>query len=311
MKILASTLLALFAAVLSVPALAAQPLLTPAQLNDIRQNAEVRVIDIRAPESYAAGHIPGAVSAPYSLWRGPADNPGKLPPVAELTQLVRTLGVDSGTHAVVVSTGANATAFGGSARVYWTLKYLGLSELSVLNGGMKAWNNAKLPADKTVPTVTTSQFVAHPDQSLIATTADVAAQVDNPKTRLVDARPHNYYVGEVKAPTARIPGTIKNAVNLENGQWFKPGTAIFVAPEKARQIAASALTEPAEETISFCNTGHWAATDWFALSEVAGIKNVRLYPASLAEWTQNPDLPMENQPSRGEQILMKVKGLFH
>ena len=47
--------------------------------------------------------------------------------------------------AAVVSSGADATDFGAAARVYWTLKVLGLKELSVLNGGVKAWAAAGLP----------------------------------------------------------------------------------------------------------------------------------------------------------------------
>ena len=40
--------------------------------------------------------------------------------------------------------------------------------------------------------------------------------------------------------------------------------------------------------VSFCNTGWFASTVWFALSEVAGIENVKLYDGSLAHWTLNP-----------------------
>ncbi|OWT54804.1 sulfurtransferase [Candidimonas nitroreducens] len=309
MKSLISSLLAAVAVGLSASAWAAQPLLTPTELNGIRQNPDVRVIDIRLPKEYAAGHIPGAVSAPYGQWRGPADDPGKLPPEDKLVALVRSLGLDANTHAVVVSSGADSTDFGGSARVYWTLKYLGLTNLSILNGGLKAWAGAGLAQDRQVPSVAPTQYAVHLDESLIATTKQVAAQVNNPQTRLIDARPRKFYLGDVKAPTALVPGTIKGAVSLENGKWFKPGTSIFVDPEKARQIAAAELAHPAQETISFCNTGHWAATDWFALSEVVGVKNVRLYPASLAEWTHDSSLPMQNVPSRGKQILMKLKGL--
>ncbi|MGB7399014.1 sulfurtransferase [Castellaniella sp.] len=290
---------------------AAQPLLTPTELNSLHQQADVRVIDIRPPDAYAAGHIPGAVSAPYAQWRGPANNPGQLRSVDEFTKQVQALGVDQDTHAIVVSSGADSTDFGASARVYWTLKYLGLTDLSILNGGEKAWVDAGLPQDKSVPAVTASTFQAHPDAAILATTDQVAAQVGNPSTTLVDARPLDFYLGKVKAPTAQVPGTIKGAVNVENGRWFKPGTSIFVAPDQARQIAAQLLPESkASETISFCNTGHWAATDWFALSEVVGVKNVRLYPESLAEWSHNADLPMENVPGRSQQILNKLKGIF-
>lgn len=288
----------------------AQPLLTPSELDAIRQQPAVRVIDIRPPDAYAAGHIPGAVSAPYGQWRGPADNPGELPPISHLTEVVRNLGVDAATHAVVVSSGADATDFGASARVYWTLKYLGLKELSILNGGLKAWADAGLPQDQVTPVVAQSTFEARLDESLIATKEQIAAQVGNPKVQLVDARPLDFYLGKVKAPTAQIPGTIKGAVNLENGKWFKPGTSIFVSADEARQIAAQSLPDPVDETISFCNTGHWAATDWFALSEVVGQQNVRLYPASMAEWSHDAALPMDNVPGRGSQILDKLKGLL-
>lgn len=290
---------------------ATQPLLTPAQLDTARQDAQVRVIDIRPPDSYAKGHIPGAVSAPYAQWRGPADNPGKLPPVSQLTQLVRSLGVDDSTHAIVVSSGANSTDFGASARVYWTLKYLGLKDLSVLNGGYKAWTDAGLAQDQATPAIKATAFEARLDEDIIAETPQVVAQVGNPETRLVDARPLDFYLGKVKAPTAQVPGTIKGAINVENGRWFEPGTSIFVPVDQARKIAAELLPgAPAKETISFCNTGHWAATDWFALSEVLGQKNIRLYPESLAEWSQDSAHPMENVPGRGTQILNKLKGVL-
>ena len=124
---------------------AAQPLLTPAELKaHTTQATPPRVIDIRDPASYGAQHIPGAVNAPYGKWRGPASNPGELPDLPRLTALVQSLGLTPTTHAVVVSTGADPTDFGAAARVYWTLKLLGLKELSILNGGMKAWGQAGL-----------------------------------------------------------------------------------------------------------------------------------------------------------------------
>src|SRR5256885_15849328 len=82
---------------------------------------------------------PRSTLFPYTtLFRSPATNPGELPELPKLTELVQSLGLTPATHAIVVSTGADATDFGAAARVYWTLKLLGLKELSVLNGGMKA-----------------------------------------------------------------------------------------------------------------------------------------------------------------------------
>ena len=50
-----------------------------------------------------------------------------------------------------------------------------------------------------------------------------------------------------------------------------------------------------ERLVSFCNTGVWAATNWFVLSEVAGIEDVKLYPESIVGWSIAM-LPMVNTP---------------
>src|SRR5690606_41302997 len=109
------------------------PLMSPQDLGTLRTCEQLLDIDIRPEADYAKKHIPGAVSAPYAAWRGPAHSPGQLPPITELAKLVQKLGIDENTHAVVVSSGDTTTDFGAAARVYWTLKYLGLPQLSVLN----------------------------------------------------------------------------------------------------------------------------------------------------------------------------------
>lgn len=299
-KILAFTL-ALAAASLSY---AAQPLLAPAQLKAQLGSPTVRVIDIRDPKAYAAQHIPGAVNAPYGKWRGPAGNPGELPELSKLSALVQSLGLTPAIHAVVVSSGADSTDFGASARVYWTLKVLGLKELSILNGGVKAWTQAGLPQDSQAVTVAASNYAPQLDASLIAGRDEVAQKASNGAAVLVDARPAAFFEGETRHQAAKLPGTLTGAVNVEHSRFFNGDSAVFV-PEKAR---ASVPIDPDKEAVAFCNTGHWAATDWFALSEVAGRKNVKLYPGSMVDWTQDPKgLPMVNVPNRAKQLLIDAK----
>ncbi|WP_035625459.1 sulfurtransferase [Herminiimonas sp. CN] len=278
---------------------AATPLVTPAELEALLGNPAVRVIDVRTDRAYADSHIPGALSAPYGNWRGPASNPGELPPLPQLTTRVQSLGLTPATHAVVVSSGEDSADFGAAARVYWTLKVLGLKNLSILNGGEQAWSAAALPQDKVVPKVAASAYAPKLDQSLIASRDQVASRIDDPQTRLVDARPAAFFLGNASHPAAKAAGTIRNAVNLDNGKWFKPGTAIFLPLEDAKRVAALAGITGQEATVSFCNTGHLAATNWFAMSEVVGLKNVALYPGSMVDWTQaSPALPMDNAPGR-------------
>src|SRR5699024_11881960 len=100
---------------LSAGVAVAAPLITADALHEsVAKVDNQRIIDIRPADDYAAGHVPGAVSAPYNQWRGPAASPGQVLETAELTRLVRQLGIDADTHVVVVSSGADATDFGAS-----------------------------------------------------------------------------------------------------------------------------------------------------------------------------------------------------
>lgn len=319
MNILARTLATLLAcAALATPAAAGvPPLLDAVQLQARLAQPDVRVIDIRDTDDYAAAHIPGAVSAPYGRWRGPASNPGELPAPAELAQLVQQLGLTPQTHAVVTYSGDDATDFGAAARVYWTLKVLGLQQLSILNGGMQAWAGAGLPQDDKAVAVPASGYVPRLDLSLVATREELqgrlAATGPATATRLLDARPSPFFSGQTRHAAALVPGTLKGAQNLEYTRWFAPDSAQMRPAEEVRQLAGTAPGDGAGDTVSFCNTGHWAAINWFALSEVAGRKGVRMYPGSMVDWSQAPGAPaaMDNVPGRAGQLLVDFKLWFN
>lgn len=293
---------------LSSLAWAAQPLLSAQEVHAQLANDKLRVIDIRESKVYVQNHLPGALNAPYMLWRGPSSNPGELPSLEKLTQMVQNLGLSPQTPVVVVSSGADASDFGASARVYWTLKLLGLPQLSVLNGGMKAWEKAGLPQEKAEAIVHTSNYQPKINQALLATTQELKQRLGQPDVLLVDARPGEFFQGQTRAAAAKVPGTLPGAVDVPFSTWFEAGSAQFVPPTRARELAQTRLDLEDKEVVSFCNTGHWAATNWFALSEVLGRKNVKLYAGSMVEWTQNPQaLPMDHVPGRLQQLLIDAK----
>lgn len=291
---------------------AAEPLLNPQAVSTLSSQPEVRIIDIRPPKDYAEGHIAGAVSAPYGRWRGPASNPGELPELSKLTELVQSLGLTPDSHAIVVSSGANDTDFGAAARVYWTLRVLGLEHLSILNGGVKAWQAAGLPLATEVPSVAKSDFQPTINQNLLVTQEQLVQATQSNRAVLVDARPNDFFTGRTRHVAAKTPGTLPGAVNVEHSIWFKPGTSEVIDAAQAQSIAAKYnLANKNEEVVSFCNTGHWAATNWFVLSELVGDKDVKLYAGSMVDWTQAASpLPMDNVPGRMRQLLIDTKIWF-
>ena len=283
---------------LSFPALADtpegwSPLLEPAQLSALlaQHGEEIRVVQITG--DYAAGHIPGSGWSPYAAWRSDAPNPGALRDIGHLTQVVQQLGIDADTPVVVVHAGTNATDMGAAARVYWTLRSLGVQDLALLNGGLAAWSAASLPLETTAASFFPTDFAPVWSDAWRATTAEVAAAAENGGARLLDARPADFFDGVTW--TVASPGTVRGAQNLEYSDFFD-GTRM-VGAETIRRVAAEAGYVDGTTTVSFCNTGHWAAINWFALSELAGLEDVRLYAESMAEYSA-ADLPLDNAPNR-------------
>jgi thiosulfate/3-mercaptopyruvate sulfurtransferase len=74
-------------------------------------------------------------------------------------------------------------------------------------------------------------------------------------------------------------------------------------------LAAKNGFEAGDRLVSFCNTGHWAATNWFALSEIAGIEGVRMYPESMVGWS-NAGYDMANVPGLFQNLLNKITGKY-
>jgi thiosulfate/3-mercaptopyruvate sulfurtransferase len=298
-----------FAALAAQAAPAVPPLLSPAELQARLAQPELRVIDIRSPKVFDAKHIPGALSAPYGSWRGPASNPGELPDLGRLTRLVQRLGLTPATHVVVTYSGEDATDFGAAARVYWTLKVLGLKNLSILNGGMEAWAEAGLAQDDMPLAVPASSYVPAIDSSLIATRDELQGRLAAGSTRLLDARPSPFFNGQTRHAASLVPGTLKGAVNLEYTRWFAPDSARMLPADEVKRLAEATPGAGDGDAVSFCNTGHWAAINWFALSELAGQKGVRMYPGSMVEWSQAPGATaaMDNVPGRAGQLLVDFK----
>ncbi len=302
--------LSAFVCALVLPlAAVAQSLITPAGLAAKAGDPSLRIVDIRAADgsaaAYARGHVPGALSAPYATWRGPKDSPGALPDTPALTAQIRALGIDAATPVVVVFEGTDATEFGAAARVYWTLKAAGLKQLAILNGGMKAWRAAGLAVSTDAVAVAPSTYVVTLDSKLIAT-QDEVAQAAAAGVALLDARPLSFFRGEARHPAARTPGTLVGAKNVTHDVWFVENSATLKPAADVQQVAVREGVDTTRPTVSFCNTGHWAATNWFVLSEVLGQKDVKLYPESMVGWSR-AGLPMANVPGRLEQFWMQLK----
>ncbi|MEO0821240.1 MAG: rhodanese-like domain-containing protein [Pseudomonadota bacterium] len=264
-------------------------LIGPGALEALMAGPEAPVLlDIRSPKDFAAAHLPGAANAPYGRWRGPRENPGALIDDDRLTALLQGAGIGTDRAVVVMSWGRSETDFGAAARVYWTLKSAGLGRIAILNGGVASWQAAggALTAARAAPEPGTERFAL--GEGWLIDRAGVQAVIDGEREAiLVDARPEAFFRGETKHGAAHWAGSLEGAINLVHDAFFAEKGRLIAEPAEIRRIAAEAgWRTDGPPLVSFCNTGHWAATNWFALSEIGGIPDVRLYPESMVGWTR-------------------------
>lgn len=315
--ILAASLSALVSlgATFTASAAEPQPLVSVSWLKQHLDDKNLLVLDIRSAidgggaKAYAEAHIPGAVHSDYDKagWRVTRnDVPFMLPTVAELEKLIGDIGIDETTHVVVVPAGVSFTDFGSAARTYWTLKVVGVPNVSILDGGVAAWKAAGLPLDNGVKKSSPTIFTATLNEKLLSRLEDVTTSDTVKNATLLDARPASFFNGKEKAPAAKAYGHIPGAVNLDSASFYD-AAANKLKPRADLAALAAQLPEQGP-VIAYCNTGHWAATDWFVLHELLGRKDVSLYDGSMVEWTAKATLPIASSRTKWDDVL-KVLGL--
>lgn len=274
---------------------AAQPLV---EADWLKENlTKVKVIEISSKfvkgsyENFKEGHIPSAVYLDHlgdKLITKRKNVIGQIPTNNDLSKLFSKLGVKNSDHVVISYNGINSLDFGSAARLYWTFKTAGHENVSILNGGKKAWTNAGYKLETGEHQIAPSNFKVKYNKKYHATFKEVRdARRKRNGLALIDARPKAFFTGEKKHPKIERFGTIPTAVNLQEATIVDGFTKVKSASD-IKALFAKTNIEGKDGYISFCNTGWFASTVWFALSEVAKIPNVKLYDGSVAHWEQNP-----------------------
>jgi len=239
---------------------------------------------------YLAGHIPGAAFIDLDTeLAGPPGPQGRhpLPDPAALQVALRRAGVRTG-HPVVVYDAGDTQA---AARAWWTLRWAGHEDVSVLDGGFAAWVAAGRPVEPGNAVPKPGDIVVRPGQ-LPVLDADGAARVARDGI-LLDARVQARYRGETE-PVDPVAGHIPGAVNLPVAQLMEPDGRLRPPADLRSVIEASGVRGDAPIG-AYCGSGVTAAETILAL-HLAGYEQAGLYVGSWSNWVADPDRPVEAGP---------------
>jgi thiosulfate/3-mercaptopyruvate sulfurtransferase len=237
--------------------------------------------DPHGEQHYRDGHLPGAVYVDLETELSGPKAPGAgrhpLPSIGQIEAAARRWGI---TRSVVVYDNTGGLA---AARAWWLLRWAGVPEVLILDGGLAAWRAAGHAVATGEARRRPASDIKLDGGHLPTLTADEAAALPATGT-LLDARAGERYRGEVEPVDPRA-GHIPGAVSAPTTGNLRDGVPLFKAADELRERFAG-VSGPVGV---YCGSGVTAAHEIAALA-VAGI-DAALYPGSWSAWSSDPDRP--------------------
>lgn len=256
-----------------------------AEVEDILNvGAGWKLIDLRKPNEFRQGHIPGA----QNVWRTDITDTsfaygGMMPNQLHMEQLLGKLGIVASDTILIYDDKAECDA----ARLWWILKFYGHPNIKLLNGGLKAWFVAKgkLSNSEAKPEPSNYQFDSQPDSSVYASIKYLHSNLGSHDFILLDTRSQQEFNGKLKDGAA-YGGHIENAVNLD---WAMAvdfnGTQKFLDADQLKVNFQDVGVDGEKSVIIYCHSGVRSAHTLFVLTELLGYRNIKNYDGSWIEWS--------------------------
>lgn len=261
----------------------ASPLITVTELAElISGTSDLVLLDIGSGGRRSDG-IPGAwpleLATHFAGIGGGVRGARPLPEIGDLQGYVRNWGVNTDSRIVVYDDKGGVEA----ARAWWVLRWAGITDVRLLDGGLHAW----LAEHSTAPFAPSSPLgnVALSAGQFPVLEADAAARYAA-EAVLLDARAPSAFAGDPVAHTGgHIPGAVSAPAsgNLDAQQRFLP-------PDQLRaRYANFGVTDRVLVGVT-CGSGVSAAHDALAL-EIIGIRPA-LFVGSWSAWSADPARPV-------------------
>ena len=275
-------------------------LVSPDELSTLMQAEPVVILDTRDADTYAAGHLPGAVNMREIftfLATSTADGLGALK--STFQEHLGAAGL-SGKETAVFYEDALNSGYGQSCRGYYLLTWLGYPKVKVLNGGFSAWKAKGLPVSTEAVTPTAATFPTDLESADVMLTKDEVAAALNTDIKLLDVRDIDEWTGESSSPYGKDfaprKGRLPGAKWIEWYRFMKPSAQgpVFKSPLEVQAECATAGIGTDDTVYLYCFKGARASNTFLALKQ-AGFDDVRMYFGSWNEWSRDESLPIETE----------------
>jgi 3-mercaptopyruvate sulfurtransferase SseA len=263
-------------------------------------------VNFGVPEEYADGHIPGALYLDTNWLEDPADWNRRSPEALETA--LRSLGISYDTTVILYGRDTEGDANEkwpgrragqiAATRAALILRYAGVDDVRILDGGYDWWVRAGYPLETTPrePSPVASFGVAIPQRPELIVDIDEAKEIlaDQDGAALVSVRTWREHVGAVSgynyiSPAGRIAGDVwgncgTDAYHMQH--YRTVDNTMRAYPEIAANWAETRIT-PDKHVAFYCGTGWRASETWF-YAYLMGWDRIAVYDGGWFEWSQDP-----------------------
>jgi thiosulfate/3-mercaptopyruvate sulfurtransferase len=273
-------------------------LVSPEQLTAMMAAEPVVVIDTRDADTYAAGHLPGAVNLrEIFTFLATSTAEGLSALKSTFAEHFGAIGL-SGKETAVFYEDALNSGYGQSCRGYYLLTWMGYPKIKVLNGGYSAWLAKGLPVSTKPAQPVAASFPADLAMADVMLTKDDVAAALHTGITLLDVRDIDEWSGESSSPYGKDfaprKGRLPGAKWIEWYRFMKPSAQgpVFKSPLEVQVECATAGIATSDTVYLYCFKGARASNTFLALKQ-AGFADVRMYFGSWNEWSRDDSLPID------------------
>ena len=261
------------------------------ELFTLKNFSNIRIIDCRwylnKPNrgrlEYKNSHIENAI---YFDIENLSDNSTNLPHMFPSSEQIQNFIITNGIniyHEIIIY---DQIGFFCSGRVWFILKVFGFKKIRILNGGFSEWTKNNLPVTNKIKKTEKSKFICNSFESKRIVNKKELEKIifkNDCNTKVIDARPQNRFLGIEKEPRPNLKkGRIKNSINIPF-EVITENMLIKNFDELKHLIFNQNKIKKKNIIVCYCGSGVTACNIIFVLT-LLGIKEVKLYDGSWAEW---------------------------
>lgn len=237
--------------------------------------------------NYRSGHIPTAQfcdpSAALAGLPGSAEGRNPLPALSDVQRSIEFWGVREGRPIVVYDQGHGLYA----ARAWWVLRWAGITDVRIMDGGLAAWEKAGFPVVGGPGNLAVESDARATEGALRVATIDDVKKHTGP---LVDAREPKRYAGRREILDLKA-GHIPGAVNVPVEDLFDAEHTVKSPSEILERFAAEGINS-AQNMIVYSGSGNHSALA-IAAMESAGLSGAAHYVGGWSQWAADKTNPVE------------------